>query len=177
LYPKRIRSSSPAKRCRLIYRLLYGFLAREGTRGPSEALAIHVHRVDLNFGFYSLGKNKTDDARGWVLGEHTFAALKIWLQHLTRFRDAKKREQAFLFMTRDGGASDAHAPARGTLPEHLTVAGVDRPNSSSLGASTTDQGPRLARNLRRDACSRSGQVRAVGHGPDGAHDVRDAQQI
>ena len=42
----------------LVNRVLYGLLAREGTRGPSEALAIPIHRIDFAHGTYGLGDNK-----------------------------------------------------------------------------------------------------------------------
>jgi hypothetical protein len=64
-----------------VNRVLYGLLAREGTRGPSEAIAIPIHRIDFVHGTYGLGDNKTADPRGWVLGVDVAQALRIWVEH------------------------------------------------------------------------------------------------
>ena len=50
----------------LVYRLLYGFLAREGMR-KEEALKLTWRDVDLERGAVKLDENKTDDPRAWAL--------------------------------------------------------------------------------------------------------------
>ena len=59
-------------------RLLWGFIAREGTRGPSEALSFRWRHVDLERGAVRLDANKTDDPRIWSLTPGTVRALLAW---------------------------------------------------------------------------------------------------
>jgi integrase len=61
----------------LAYRLLYGFLAREGCR-LGEALALRWQDVDLDLGVLKLDANKTDDARAWQMDPGVVRALKAW---------------------------------------------------------------------------------------------------
>jgi integrase len=61
----------------LLYRLLYGFLAREGLR-KSEALALTWSALDLEHGVLTLDQNKTDDPRAWALDPGVVRALRRW---------------------------------------------------------------------------------------------------
>jgi integrase len=61
------------------YRVLYGFLAREGPR-VSEALSLTTADVDLKRGVLTLDVNKTDDPRAWVLDVGVGKALEAWLK-------------------------------------------------------------------------------------------------
>lgn len=58
---------APADKVPLPFRLLYGFLAREGMRSASEAASLTWADVDLVRGAINLDENKTDDPRSWVL--------------------------------------------------------------------------------------------------------------
>jgi integrase len=71
--------------CRFVplgYRLLYGFLAREGLR-ISEAMGLTWRDVDLVRGVVTLDRNKTDDARAWALGQGVARALRLWKERST----------------------------------------------------------------------------------------------
>jgi integrase len=104
----------------LVYRVLYGFLAREGCR-PSEALRLQRSDFDLARGAVSLDRNKTDDPRTWALSHGAAAALDAWW---TRFRpDAGKH--AIVFLKDDGSEIDRYELA-GDFRAHLGAAGVDR---------------------------------------------------
>lgn len=65
-------------------RLLWGFMAREGTRGPSEALSLRWRHVNLERGAVRLDTNKTDDPRVWALAPGTARALRAWKKMTTR---------------------------------------------------------------------------------------------
>jgi hypothetical protein len=58
----------------LSYRLLWGFLAREGMRS-SEAIQLRWGDVDLKDGSVVLDENKSDDPRSWALDPGVLAAL------------------------------------------------------------------------------------------------------
>ena len=77
LYPDEDARLMACKDVPLVHRLLYGFLTREGMRSD-EAQQLQWRDVDLLRGAVRLDVNKTDDARGWVLGEDVAAALGTW---------------------------------------------------------------------------------------------------
>lgn len=59
------------------YRVLFGFLAREGMR-VSEAVQLDWSDVDLHRGIVRLDVNKTDDPRSWALRTDVVMALRRW---------------------------------------------------------------------------------------------------
>ena len=61
----------------LCYRILYGFLDREGLRS-SEAASLTWSDLDLKRGAIALDKNKTDDPRAWALSPGVVRALDAW---------------------------------------------------------------------------------------------------
>jgi len=61
----------------LEFRILYGFLAREGLR-RSEAIALTRGSLDLEVGAVTLDENKTDDPRAWALDAGVVRALVAW---------------------------------------------------------------------------------------------------
>jgi hypothetical protein len=63
------------------YRLLWGFLAREGMR-EGEALGLTWNVVDLVRGMVRLDENKTDDPRAWALDPGVAQALRVYRKHL-----------------------------------------------------------------------------------------------
>ena len=65
----------------LSYRLLWGFLTREGMRA-GEAIALTWADLDLKRGRVRLDQNKTDDPRAWVLNAGVFAALKLYRERM-----------------------------------------------------------------------------------------------
>ncbi|MDD9941079.1 MAG: site-specific integrase [Myxococcales bacterium] len=61
----------------LPYRVLWGFLAREGMR-KGEAMSLTWSALDLIRGAVRLDKNKTDDPRAWALDPGVTAALRAF---------------------------------------------------------------------------------------------------
>lgn len=123
LYPDEDARLLSCKAVPLVNRILYGLLAREGTRGPSEALAIPIHRIDRVHGTYGLGNNKTDDPRGWVLDAGVAVGLGIWIEHL----HPNPEPNSLLFLdpaTKEPPQDSGHLAEK--FREHLLLAGVDR---------------------------------------------------
>lgn len=77
LYPTEEQALLGCPSIPVIYRLFYGFLAREGMRS-SEAGGLTWGDVDLEHGSVTLDENKTDDPRTWALGRDVVAALAAW---------------------------------------------------------------------------------------------------
>jgi integrase len=77
LYPDEDRRLMACTTVPLPYRLLWGFLAREGMR-EGEALALTFADLDLERGAVRLDRNKTDDPRVWALSAGVVAVLKGW---------------------------------------------------------------------------------------------------
>jgi integrase len=98
----------------LLYRVLWGFLAREGMR-KDEALRLTWGDLDLEHGKVALDENKTDDPRAWALDPSVVAALKRW-------REIQKEppSTAKVFTVVD----HTHLPE--DLRAHLKAAGVTR---------------------------------------------------
>lgn len=94
----------------IVFRMFYGFLAREGMR-PDEALSLEWSDLDLERGAVKLDENKTDDPRAWALNPATLAALRVWAE--------------FWAPASPFGEAKAHHPAE-TFREHLHLAGVAR---------------------------------------------------
>ena len=100
----------------LAYRLLWGFLAREGMRS-SEAIQLRWGDVDLKDGSVVLDENKSDDPRSWPLDPGVVRALKA-------FKPAKAEPKDLVFVEENGGEHNRHALAK-TLREHLRAAGLE----------------------------------------------------
>ncbi len=79
LYPEEDALLLAAPSCALRFRMLYGWLAREGTRA-GEALALQRRDVDLEHGVVHLDENKTDDPRSWALGSDVALALELYFE-------------------------------------------------------------------------------------------------
>jgi integrase len=123
----------------LVYRLLYGFLAREGVR-RSEAQALTFADLDLETGTVRLDENKTDDPRAWALGPDVVRALKVWRD--TQRKGAQLGDR--VFVDASGEPIDwEHLAAR--LREHLKMAGLSR---QELFNSTTARQRLRAHDLR-----------------------------
>lgn len=114
LYPAEDRALMAKFTVPLGYRLLYGFLAREGCR-ISEAMGLTWRDVDLERGVVTLDRNKTDDARAWALNPGVTRALKAWKERSTH---------AFVFADEDG-ILDIDGIAQ-RLRDDLMASGVDR---------------------------------------------------
>ena len=80
LYPANDRALLACADVPFGYRLLWGFLAREGMR-EGEALALTWECADLVRGMVRLDENKTDDPRAWALNPGVARALRVYRQH------------------------------------------------------------------------------------------------
>jgi len=99
----------------LVYRVAYAFLHREGDREGEARLATDAC-VNWTNGVFSLGENKTDRPRGWVLDPGVFRMLKAWRE----MANPEHRPDAPLF---PDVKWDKLAP---TYRDHCRAAGVDR---------------------------------------------------
>jgi integrase len=104
----------------LVYRVLFGFLAREGCR-PSEALRFERSDFDIAKGAVTLDRNKTNDPRAWALSLGSALALATWWE---RFRPDKGKD-AVVFLKDNGTKIDPYDLA-GDFRVYLRAAGVDR---------------------------------------------------
>jgi integrase len=82
LYPDEDRRLLACADVPFSFRLLYGFLTREGMR-EGEAFSLSWGDLDLTRGAVRLDKNKTDDPRAWALMPGTTAALKAYRKKLS----------------------------------------------------------------------------------------------
>ena len=115
LYPDEDRKLMAQTTVPLAYRVLYGFLAREGMR-VSEALGLQFSHLDLERGAVSLDKNKTDDPRTWALDPGVVEALRDWKR---RHPDDEPGDHLFREIWKPYLLPEI-------LRDHLKVAGVTR---------------------------------------------------
>ncbi len=104
----------------LPFRLLYGFLGREGMR-VGEAVELTWECVDLERGAVRLDENKTDDPRAWALDPGVVRALAAWR------KITPNPEPTQLVFVQENGASFRgvhHSTVFRNI--HLKAAGVDR---------------------------------------------------
>lgn len=103
----------------LAWRLLWGFLIREGMR-EGEAVALTWADVDLRRGVVRLDQNKTDDPRAWALDPAVARALRI-------YRDGWRADACgkdLVFLDEHGRPIDTNNLAR-LLRRHLAAIGLD----------------------------------------------------
>ena len=100
------------------YRLLYGFLAREGCR-ISEALAADLPSFDLPRGIFRLDVNKTHVPRVWALDPAVARALRRWSKR-------NPRPAAHGMFVDAAGVSVSARHLAEKFREHLALAGLDR---------------------------------------------------
>jgi len=136
LYPEEEAGLLACPEVPLLYRLFYGFLAREGMR-RDEALSLTWSDVDLARGTVTLGENKTDDPRAWVLGVDVVRALSLWRER----QGLQASPQVFSHVTH--ALDRAHLAA--VLRIHLAKSGAARPE---LFQRTAHRTPMRAHDLR-----------------------------
>jgi len=124
LYPDEDRKLLGCAGVPLCWRVLYGFLDREGVR-RSEAYGLTLADFDLERGAVTLDKNKTDDPRAWALSPGVVRGLRAWVA----LREAGAREHlppsAPMFTNQTGNViREGHLA--GCFREHLLIAKVDR---------------------------------------------------
>jgi integrase len=126
LYPAEDRSLLACTAVPLAWRLLWGFLHREGMR-RGEAVALTWRDVDLEHGTVSLDENKTDHARFWKLGAGVAEALAEW----KRMRgDVEADERVF---TDEHGRPVTLDHTADVVRAHLEKAKLARPDLFSEG--------------------------------------------
>ena len=118
VYPAEDRTLLGCTTIPLCWRILYGFLHREGMRA-GEALALRFREVDRTRGAVRLDTNKTGDARAWSLSPGVAEALEAWRV----LRGAGEADLVFVHQ-RGGEIRDNHLADR--YREHLRAAGIDR---------------------------------------------------
>jgi len=110
----------------LPFRVLYGFLAREGCR-LGEALSLRWCDLDLERGVIRLDANKTDEPRAWALAPGVSEALATFRKksHANTREDgtAKSAEEMASELVFNGFDEDRVAE---TFRAHLRLAGVKR---------------------------------------------------
>ncbi len=77
LYPKEEAALMANRAIDIRYRMLIGFLCREGMR-KGEAGSLEWSDIDLENGTVTLDRNKTDAPRSWPLSPDVVRALKKW---------------------------------------------------------------------------------------------------
>jgi integrase len=123
LYPDEDRRLLACAEIPLCWRVLYGFLVREGCR-RGEAYAMTIGDLDLERGSVTLDKNKTDDPRAWALSPGVARGLAAWVK-LRQGDGPALRDDAPAFVDEDGERpADQHLADR--LRADLLLAGVDR---------------------------------------------------
>lgn len=138
LYPDEDAALLACAKVPLEYRMLWGFLAREGCR-VSEAIQLRLGvDVDLERGVLSLDKNKTDEARTWALDPAVVQALDTWAK-------ARGLERGALLFTDDHGRPHETDKLAERLRAHLLTAKVTR---DELHKSGTNRGQLRAHDLR-----------------------------
>jgi integrase len=119
LYPSEDAKLLACPSVPMAYRLLYGFLAREGLR-TSEAAGLRWRDLDLRHGAITLDENKTDDPRAWSLNPGVACALALWREERDDWADD---DQVF---TEGPGQPINMARLAQTFRAHLHLAKVDR---------------------------------------------------
>jgi integrase len=113
LYPENDRALLTCPAVPFGYRLLWGFLAREGMR-EGEALGLTWNAVDLARSMVRLDENKTDDPRAWALDPGVARALRVYRKPFAP--DAEGDDPVFVQRSKFGLAE--------TFRTHLERAGV-----------------------------------------------------
>jgi len=125
LYPDEDRRLIGCANVKLCYRVLYGFLDREGMRA-GEAAALDWGSLDLGRGAVKLDENKTDDPRAWALCADTRRALQAWRKMREAIAPELVADDAPVFVQENGARVNVDRGAE-RFRSHLKAAKVDRP--------------------------------------------------
>jgi integrase len=165
LYPSEDARLMACTEVPIEYRMLWGFLTREGMR-VGEALTLSWRDLDLGRGAVKLDRNKTDDPRAWALSPGVVRALRRFAE---RYRPDAAPD-SLVFTEPNGGTFVGYLlPKR--LRAHLASMGLkrERPELFSLyrGAAPAP-GARPSMHLRH---------RVAGERPDRVVDFRPDRGI
>ena len=174
LFPAEDKQLLACAKVPLLYRILYGFLHREGVR-RSEAARLTWQQLDLTSEVLQLDVNKTDHARWWKLSPGVAPALEIWFE-----LRGQPAQDSLVFVDLDGQPRDVENLAR-HVRRHLERGRESLAPGSSRGARTPCASARTgfatrsrrdpwrparprtgsgsARGTRRRSCSRTGRPR------------------
>ena len=133
LYPSEERALLDCTEVPLEFRLLYGFLAREGLR-LGEAVMLRWADVDLGRGVVRLDANKTDDPRAWAVAPGVAEALAAYKASVPEVEDG---DRIFATCSPDRAAE--------AFREHLALADITR---IELFEKTKQRRPVRAHDLR-----------------------------
>lgn len=126
LYPDEEEKLLACRDIWLGWRVLYGFLHREGMR-VSEAANLSWSDVDLDRGAIVLDKNKTDDPRAWAMWPGVAAVLRAWRAYREE-REGPLDGKSFIFVTPTGKPLvNIDSNGASQLRDHLVDAGITRP--------------------------------------------------
>jgi integrase len=153
LYPAEDRALLACSSVPLAYRVLWGFLHREGMR-RGEAVTLAWQDLDLENGTVSLDENKTDHPRFWKLGPGVSDALSAWLERRGEPGPAE------LVFTDEHGRELQIAHLAEMARAQLGAAGLTRPDLHSRGP---NKGRFGTHSFRRSFVTRS---LALGKGED-----------
>ncbi len=131
LYPEEDRTLLACEEVPLAYRVLYGFLHREGMR-RGEAAALQWSDLDLDNETVSLDENKTDHPRWWRLSEGVAETLEAWKAFRTRELGGEPNPEDPVFTDEHGRPLSPDHMAE-TVRAHLKKAGLTRADLYSTG--------------------------------------------
>ena len=136
--------AAPADQVPLCFRMLFGFLNREGCR-TTEAAHLTWGDIDARGKLY-LDKNKTNRPRNWLLGKGVRRALTLWKE----IRGGGPSD--CVFVGEDGKPLDDTTMTKlaGVFRGYLEAAGVDRPQ---LFERSEERSPIRAHDMRGTFCS------------------------
>ncbi len=123
LYPSEDARLLASPAVHLCWRMLYGFLNREGPR-LSEAAALTWTALDLEHGSITLDENKTDDPRAWALSPGMAQALRAW-RILRQAAQGPLSDDSLVFVDEIGQPIGERKHAD-LFRDHLRAAGIDR---------------------------------------------------
>lgn len=122
LYPQEEALLLGCRAIPLIYRVLYGYLARNGCR-VGESVQITWDHVDLETGDIHIDKRwtKTQRARRWVLDADVLEAFERWYEH-----QGRPDKKGHVFPSTRGKGHLHRDTIRNRLTDDLRAAGVTR---------------------------------------------------
>jgi integrase len=126
LYPDEDAKLLGSQRVPLCWRMLYGFLNREGPR-ISEAVRFTWSDADLERGGIVLDVNKTDDPRAWALSPGVAAGLRGWRTIRERALGRPLEPSEPIFVDESGEPITVGSSHGQRFRRHLQLAGIDRP--------------------------------------------------
>ncbi len=149
LYPREDLALLACTVVPLAYRVLYGFVHREGVR-RGEASALEWRDVDLEHGTVSLDENKTDHPRWWKLSSGVVEALAAWKAARAIEGTRVEPKDSVFIDEHDRPLVLDHLAEK--IRDHLALAGLTRADLTSKGP---NKGPFGTHCFRRSMVTRN----------------------